>query len=125
MPVKSEAVSEEIVKKWLKMRSFYGIYPKKDIPLRVIYKDRLVAKELGARFNYKTKQWYAPSGSNLTLLTTWASYPKPCAQMFDTYWFYQCKLVDSDDDVAMCLLYTNPLHWYHMFHRDNNIKSFP
>ncbi len=39
--------------------------------LNVAYKDRDLAKRLGARWDASVKRWYCPAGSDLSKIFTW------------------------------------------------------
>ncbi len=39
--------------------------------INVVYKDRDLAKKLGARWDASVKQWYVPSGSPLAKIFSW------------------------------------------------------
>ena len=43
----------------------------------VAYKDRDLAKRLGARWDASAKRWYCPSGSTLALIYKWRKAPTP------------------------------------------------
>ena len=43
----------------------------------VAYKDRDLAKRLGARWDASAKRWYCPSGSTLALIYKWRRAPTP------------------------------------------------
>ena len=43
----------------------------------VAYKDRDLAKRLGARWDASVKRWYCPSGSTLALIYKWRKAPTP------------------------------------------------
>ena len=43
----------------------------------VAYKDRDLAKRLGARWDPSVKRWYCPSGSTLALIYKWRKAPTP------------------------------------------------
>ena len=43
----------------------------------VAYKDRELAKRLGARWDASAKRWYCPSGSTLALIYKWRKAPTP------------------------------------------------